>query len=130
MCTIGLCVPRLRPAVHSAESWNVGTHHQILQRHVAPRKKSRKKRVHRKELCKSANLKSAILLPQNSQKEFATRKMRLQGSMEPGEKFNMLKNKDKNYVLLAYRSMGDFGTLRKSQKSENSWSILKRRCTL
>ena len=60
--TIRLCVPRLRPTVYSAESWNVGTHHQILQRHVAPRKKNRE-RVHRKELCKSANLKNAILVP-------------------------------------------------------------------
>ena len=71
--TIRLRVPRYRATeeVYSAESLKIGieSHSQIYPRAGCTTSKFGKERVHRKELRKSANLKSTIPLLQNSRKE-------------------------------------------------------------
>ena len=92
--TIGLCVPRLpSEKVSSVGSWKIGikSHHQILQGHMAPRKKIGKEKgpsqgIMQKVPVSRAQSVCAKMWRKNTGRTFATRKRRRQRSMGLGEK--------------------------------------------
>ena len=133
MCTIGLCVPRVRPrksmllkvgTLGHTIKFSKGTWHHVKNRE----RKGPSQGVMQKCEPQERNP-CAPKFAERTQEETLQQERCARREAWNRRQINMLKNKDKNYVLLAYRSMGNAGTLRKSQKSENSWSIPERRCT-